>query len=221
VLPKATYLGVKEQYYALQALHVNQQSIFSVADFAFHMDQTLRSSIPIRYEEDYTDRSAVFVGHEQNTSAMRMHHAMQDIHEARLQSIIGDGAAALECYSKYSHNNYPLFVRLQASLILPDMGYRYPTFPDIFKDITIDYADLTISELVAALELALRSVNANQFHKLLISSARQSKIDKQIYKYIIHGYRHIQRGNCKYYCFHRLARSVRYKFKSLMRQMID
>src|SRR5258706_4582274 len=56
LLPKATFLGIREQYYVLQALHTNRQLLFSVADFSFHMEQSLRSSIPVRYDDDYSDR---------------------------------------------------------------------------------------------------------------------------------------------------------------------
>lgn len=215
VLPKGTFLGIREQYYALQALHVSQHSIFSVADFAFHMDQALRSSIPIRYGKDYTDRSVVFVGHRQNALSMEMHHAMQDIQKARLQSLIGNRIAALECYDKYSEDRYPLFVRLYASSILPLLGFRYPAFADKFKDITIDHVGLTVSELVAALELAVTSANMRQLRELLISAARQSRIDRQARDYILRGYRHIPVGNSAYHDFRRLAGRVYHKLRSL------
>jgi predicted O-methyltransferase YrrM len=192
--PKASQIGNIEQYYLLQALHLNQVRFFSVAGFCGYLSHDIRESIFDRFGKDYSDRSIVFMGHHQSIAASEMHKDMQEIQGARLQAFVGDREAARVCYEKYANGDYPLFIQFMASLLYPQLGYRYPTSPEVFNEIKIDYRHLTVAELSAALEFTLTSFNMKQFHELTSTALRKSKIHKRTGRHLIDQYKHIRRG---------------------------
>jgi predicted O-methyltransferase YrrM len=197
VMPKGTFLGIREQYYALQTLHANNKRLFSVADFANQMNDQLKSKIPCRYGTETTDRSVIFSGHPQSTGANEMHRSMRLINEAvRNLFNTGDRLSTLEIYRKLVGESTCTFTKLQASSILPLMGYRHPTHRQMFDEIPINWDGLTVSELVAALDLALSSFQADLFYQVL-KYARRSQISPRLLAYLRKNYHKIRNGHAR------------------------
>lgn len=212
LLPKGFFLGIREQYYVLYSLYINGQFLFSVADFAHYINPELKAILPCRYDSDYTDRSIVFQGHIQNQLAMNIHNVIQDIHKSKIKAIIGDRIFAMETIKKYSQKYQPLFLRILLDSLLPLLGYRKKTFPEMFSEFEIQSKSLTVSEVIAGFELALLSNNYELF-KQLIRSLRKSEINKKLSQYIIKYYTNIFLFPCIYNKFYNFLQKIFHKIK--------
>lgn len=186
LVPKAAFLGIGEQYYLLESLAMNRQPCWSVAEFAQRMDPGLKARLPVRYP-DAGERSIVFQGHPQSPLARRLHAAQASVDELRALGQRGFRDTVLKRLDELVHGDVPLFIQLQAVACLPQMGYRYPMFPQVFPRLAIDYRALTVSELVVLLELALTSCN-RKFLREVVAQAHSSRIGAGTFRHLTTNY---------------------------------
>lgn len=186
IVPKATFLGIREQYYVLESLAINRQPCFAVADFERQMDQNLKNQLAVR--RPASERSVLFPGHKQNEAANRLHAAQGTIEEIRAQIFFGDREGAFERIDQIIKGSYPLLSRLETAALLPIMGYRHPIHADMFPDIQVNYDNLTVAQLVAQLEIAQTSCDIPQVHEIA-RRARASRIDPVPYEFLTSGYK--------------------------------
>ncbi|MEE9286113.1 MAG: hypothetical protein V3V35_10365 [Dehalococcoidia bacterium] len=185
--PKALTLGIREQYYVLQALALNHKRCFSVADFARARDRRLTQALPAR-NPGSDDRSVVFEGHRQSESAAGMHATQARLHAIRQQIVSGDREGALSAINAVLQGDHQLFSKLQALGLLTQLGYRRPTAPDAFPDVQLDSRRLNVSELVAAMEWSVASADWECLRRLL-RDGRLRAIDAATDRYITGKYR--------------------------------
>lgn len=187
LVPKAAFLSVREQCYVLESLSINKQNCFSVAEFDYHMDGSLKEMLPVRYAGEPAERSIVFQGHLQNESAKRLHTTQALIEDTRKLILLGFRERALKQIADIVKSDSCLFSKLEALNLLPQMGYRYPIYEDMFPHFKVDYHNLTVSELVLLLELALTSCNIS-FMQEIIRQARKSQVRSETYRYLARNY---------------------------------
>ena len=172
LVPKAAFLGVRDQYYVLQALAENHQRCFSVAAFARARDRRPTGALPAR-NPGSQDRSVVFAGHRQGKSATRMHATQARLHSLRQQIVSGDREGALAGIGAILHSDDHLFSKLQALGLLTQLGYRRPSAPDVFPEVDLDSSRLSVAELVAAMEWSAASADWARLRDLVGGGSRR------------------------------------------------
>jgi hypothetical protein len=106
-----------------------------------------------------------------------MHRAMTAIQDARIRTVVGDRNGALRVFDEFARADVPLFVRSLAMSLLPLLGYRCPTHPEVFRGLGIDRGHpLSLSEAVALLEFSVSAFHAGCFSDAL-QALPSSRID--------------------------------------------
>lgn len=185
LVPKAPFLGIKEQYYLLEFLGANNQKLFSVAEFDLHLEQEYKR-LPSRYR-NAPERSVIFKGSQQTGLSKSLHRGQDLLYDAEKMAFMGDRGGALDRINKICREDFHFFTRLEAVLLLARMGYRKYSSGEVFPKIDIAEDKLTVSELVTLLETHIASCDLRSLHRL-IKEGRRSGIDPATYKYIAKNY---------------------------------
>lgn len=185
LVPKAAFLGVREQYYLLQALGQVHGRVFSVAEFASQVDgERLPGLMP---RSGSGDRSIVFRGLVSTDPLRELHDYQLLLWDVEKKIVFGDRDQALASIEYIETSSAPLLSKLQAHNLRARMGYRWPIHRRMFPDIVLDRSALTLSEFVASLEAALNSCNFSYLEDLLRSAAR-SQINVGTRRHIVTHY---------------------------------
>lgn len=190
--PKAALLGVREQYYLLQALHQNDVGLFSVADFGARVTAAKLGAPRARYLPLGWDRSVVFPGHAQSEASRSMHEQMASLHRAAHKALNGDRLGSLALCRSVLDGSAGPFMKCMAAQVLPSMGYRVPTAPEMFAGVELP-AEPTVPELVAAMEVAVAAADP-RLHRLARRAGKRSEIDRGVLRLLVDGYFDLQRG---------------------------
>jgi hypothetical protein len=186
VVPKGTFLGVREQYYVLEALALSQQTCVSVAALAEELHGEKAASLPARFAGP--ERAVLFEGHAPSDQARKLHAAQHRLLQARQQVLDGDRDGARRVVEAMAAGDDPLFARLEALSLLPAMGYRHPMFADVYPDLRIDRAHLSVSQLVSLLDTAQAAANVDELRRSL-ETARATPVSRAAAECIGSGYR--------------------------------
>ena len=186
LVPKAALLGIRESYYVLETLKLNREKLFYVADFDHAPQDIMRPSMPVRMS-GASNRGIVIRGHAQSPEAKALHRTQAAIEEIKQLIIAGDRVAALDKIQTLCDGDSLLFSKLQAVLLLPQLGYRYPFYESVFPKMEFSYNLLSVPEFAAFLEMALSSCNFGLLRSIVRKSS-QSKMNKGTRKYLTQGY---------------------------------
>jgi predicted O-methyltransferase YrrM len=186
VVPKAAFLGVKEQCYVLESLALNNQKLFSISEFEHIMPEDLKKSLTAR-SGGAPDRSVVIKGHKQAETAQKMHDTQPLIEELKKLILIGDRDEVFRQINNIIAGDFPVFTKLEAIALLPQLGYRYPFYYKLIPEIKVEYDRITLPEYVLLFEIALSSCNLDMLRSI---ARRRScvRINRKAFSYLTDGY---------------------------------
>lgn len=180
IIPKAPFMGIRESYYLLESLAINDQKCMAVADFVQNMNQSLMQHLPIR-NENAAERSVIFKGFKQNEKSLKSNAMQLKIKELACRLINGDRSVVKEVIDIVT-SDATAFTKLNASLLLPLAGYRieavqneFSVIDNVLKDI-VKSDDISVASLVASLELGAQ-LNYPNLVRETIAAGKRSTIN--------------------------------------------
>ena len=155
---KAPTRGIMESHHLLQTLADNNQGIFHCARIGNQLDD-VRSQLKPRFNvgrEGVPDRSIVFTGHQQTSSAIHSHKMQLEILNAIRSSMDGDRNGACKTIKEIVNDptSHP-FIRVSAIRAAAIIGYRMPFHANLYQGIDLEVANSSISILAASFDAAL------------------------------------------------------------------
>lgn len=186
LLPKGLFTGTHEQYFLLQSLVESDQPVLSVADFLNGPEAKSLPSFAKRYESapPTVERSLLMRPHAPSARAIRLGDAVRISREAANEFGAGDrGGALAKIHAMLGDAGMPRFGRLLASLELPRAGYKWPLARGAYLPLEMDPATMTVSEFMAAFELAMLT-GARKDLEGLFGFARKSRLPRGLVEHV-------------------------------------
>lgn len=165
LIPKAALLGIREQYYVLEALALNEQPCFATAAINWFLPGDFFSNLAQR-NPGAPDRAIVFPGHAPTGITQKLHEGHKDITSWQKQAIAGATLSVIKNIHELVNSSQPDFLKLEALRLLPFMGYKFPIHPNEFPKWEPDLKNITFARFAQTSDYLATSFNFKALKKL-------------------------------------------------------